>query len=248
MTTRELPIDGMPAPPGGSILLGIAGSHGVVAGPAVVIESGKMGFPRRRILPPEEGLEWDRFAAAVSAVQADLNGMLESLDGGGPEASILGAYLLMVGDETLAHAVGAQIRDKHRCADWAVAAATTSIASRLSAVDDPYIRKRGYDVDFVGERLVRALGGEAESDAAVQVTEPSIVVAHDLSPADTAAMMSASVVGFITEVGSRTSHTAIMARALAIAAVVGVKDALRRIESGDQLVLDGLRGTVVIGP
>jgi phosphotransferase system enzyme I (PtsI) len=248
VTSHDLPIGGMPAPPGGAILIGIAGSHGVVAAPAVVIESGKTGFPRRRIRAEEEGVEWDRFTASVSAVQADLKAMIENVDGGGPEASILGAYVLMVGDETLAQAVGGQIRDKRRCADWAVAAATTMIASQLSAVDDPYIRRRGYDIEFVGERLVRALGGEVEPDAAVQVSEPSIVVAHDLSPADTAAMMSAQVVGFITEVGSRTSHTAIMARALAIPAVVGVKDALRRIDSGVQLVLDGLRGTVVIGP
>lgn len=248
MTDRDGPIGGMPARPGGAILLGIAGAHGVVSAQAVVLETGKTGFPRRRIQPEDEAAEWDRYAAAVTAVQTDLHGMLESIDRGGPEASILGAYLLMVGDETLAGGVRSQIRDKRRCADWAVAAATTAIANQLSSVDDPYIRKRGYDIEFVGDRLIRALGGEAEPDVALQLTEPSIVVAHDLSPADTAAMMSGPVVGFITEIGSRTSHTAIMARALGIPAVIGVKNALRRIESGAQLVLDGLRGTVVVDP
>ncbi|MBW2459243.1 MAG: phosphoenolpyruvate--protein phosphotransferase, partial [Deltaproteobacteria bacterium] len=248
MTERELPRDGMPARPGGAILLGIAGSHGVVAAQAVVMETGRTGFPRRRIRSEEADAEWESFRAAVSDVQADLREMIERVEGEGPEASILGAYLLMVGDETLAEAVRGQICQKRRCAGWAVAGATSAIARKLSEVDDPYIRKRGYDVEFVGDLLIRALAGEAEPDAALDVSEPSIVVAHDLSPADTAAMMTAPIVGFVTEVGSRTSHTAIMARALAIPAVVGVKDALRRIDNGDQLVLDGLRGTVTIDP
>ncbi len=248
MTEREQPQDGMPARPGGAILLGIAGSHGVVAAHAVVMETGRTGFSRRRIRSEEGDEEWERFGAAVSSVKADLRKMIERLDGAGPEASILGAYLLMVGDETLAEAVRGQIGAKRRCAGWAVAGATTAIARQLSEVDDPYIRKRGHDVEFVGDLLIRALAGEAEPDAALEVSEPSIVVAHDLSPADTAAMMAAPIVGFVTEVGSRTSHTAIMARALAIPAVVGVKDALRRIDSGDQLVLDGLRGMVTLHP
>jgi len=248
VTDRELPQDGMPAVPGGAILLGIAGSNGVVAAQAVVLETGKTGFARRHIRPEDADGEWESYQAAVRAVQADLREMIEQVEGEGPEASILGAYLLMVGDQTLADAVDGQIRSKRRCAGWAVAGATMAIARQLRAADDPYIRKRSYDVEFVGDLLIRSLAGEDEPEAALEVSEPSIVVAHDLSPADTAAMMTAPIVGFVTEVGSRTSHTSIMARALAIPAVVGVKDALRRIDSGDQLVLDGLRGTVTLNP
>lgn len=229
-------------------LHGIAGSHGVACARAVVIGSNKVGYPRHRIDADLAQAEWERFVGAVCEVQADLRAMLEAIAEGRPEASILDAYLLMVGDEMLARKVHEQIHGKSRCADWAVAASIGDIAGQLSKVDDPYMRERSHDIEFVGERLLRALGGVAEPGRALKLTEPSIVVGYDLSPADTASMSGGQVVGFVTEVGSRTSHTSIMARALEIPAVVGVSDALSTIASGDTLIIDGLRGRVVVHP
>ena len=234
-------------PGAGDLLHGIAASHGVAVATAVVMAKSGVGFPRRRIEADAARGEWERFVGAVCAVQADLREMIEGVDDGGPEASILDAYLLMVGDELLAREVHREIHTNHRCADWAAAEAIARLAGKLALLDDPYIRERSHDIEFVGERLIRALGGVAEPGR-LKITEPSIVVAHDLSPADTAQMLGAPVVGFVTEVGSRTSHTSIMARSLEIPAVVGVRDAVGSITSGDLLVVDGLRGRVILQP
>jgi phosphotransferase system enzyme I (PtsI) len=238
----------MPAAGTGEVLMGIAGSQGVAVAPALVMAETRVGYPRRRLKDTEVESDWARFAAAVSAVQADLRRMIEPLEAGRPEASILEAYVLMVGDETLAGRVRLELHENKRGAEWAVAAVTEELAEHLGSVEDPYIRERRHDIEFVGERLLLALSGAVESDQRLRVSEPSIVVAHDLSPADTAAMMDSPVLGFVTEIGSRTSHTAIMARALGIPAVVGVSDALKRVGGGDLLVLDGLRGRIVINP
>src|SRR5262249_14001953 len=109
-------------------------------------------------------------------------------------------------------------------------------------------RERSTDMDFVGDRLLRAFGTGQDRNAIFKMSGPSIIIAHDLSPADTAAMVHQPVIGFITELGTRTSHTAIMARALEIPAVVGVTDALREIATGDAIIVDGLRGTVTVRP
>jgi phosphotransferase system enzyme I (PtsI) len=246
--TRRTVSGELPLAAEGETLLGIAGSHGVVIARAVVMATNRVGYPRKRISVGGAGVEWNRFVDAVCEVQNDLREMIDAIEEGRPEGSILEAYLLMVGDEILARMVHEQINKRRHCADWAVGSAIADIAGQLSEGDDPYIRERRHDIEFVGERLLRALGGVSSPSDALELTEPTVIVAHDLSPADTAAMMSAPVVAFVTESGSRTSHTSIMARALAIPAVVGVKDALEKIGTGDLLVVDGLRGRVLVEP
>lgn len=229
-------------------LQGIAGSPGVAMGKAVVIGQATTAYPRRHVSIEEITTELDRFATAVARAQQDLREMSRNAGDRRVEASILEAYLLMVTDETLAEAVTAQIVEEQRCAEWAIVAACKDIASRLAAVPDPYLRERSHDIEFVGERLLRALGCAQQERAIPHLDGPSIIIAHDLSPADTAAMINEPVVGFITEVGTRTSHTSIMARALEIPAIVGVSDALKRISHGDLVVVDGLRGSIIVHP
>ena len=227
---------------------GIAGSPGVAIGKAVVIGQANAAYPRRHITLEEISNELDKFATAVARAQQDLREMSRNAGDRRVEASILEAYLLMVTDETLAEAVTAQIVEEQRCAEWAIVTACQDIASRLASVPDPYLRERSHDVEFVGERLLRALGCAAHDRSIPHLDGPSIIIAHDLSPADTAAMINEPVVGFVTEVGTRTSHTSIMARALEIPAIVGVSDALKRISHGDLVVVDGLRGSLLIHP
>lgn len=237
-----------PLEPKSVTLQGIAGSPGVAIGTAVVLDKTTAAFPRRHIGFEEIADELSRFSQAVERTQSDLREMAKLMAGKRAEASILEAYLLMVGDETLAEAVSARVVEEQRCAEWAVALACEEIAGRLSQVPDPYLRERSHDVEFVGERLLRAMGWGRQEHTLPKLEGPTIVVAHDLSPADTASMINEPVVGLITEVGTRTSHTAIMARALEIPAVVGVGDALRRISQGDTLVLDGMRGSIILHP
>jgi len=256
--TQTPPKDSQPTPPpvsppdgpgsevssSGETLIGIAGSHGVVVAPAIVVGTAPSRYRRKRIASDQIDAQQERFSQAVASVAAELREKIADLDGVG--ASILEAYLLMVGDPTLDEHVKRHIRQDLKRADWAVASATQAFADKLGAFDDPYMRERRHDIEFVGDLLLRALGGDQAPS--FDISEPSIVVARDLSPADTAAMVGRPVVGFITEVGSRTSHTSIMARALEIPAVVGVQDALSRIDAGDLVALDGLRGRVIVNP
>lgn len=230
------------------VLLGVGSSHGVVLGPAVVLSGSQRALRRQHVPATAIEEEKKRFATAVRDVQKDLQATLSSVVPGRPEAAILEAYLLMAGDELFAQEVSNEIIDERRCADWAVAEVTAKFVAKLERVDDAYIRERRHDIDFVGQRLLRALRGGSSMSDEINVTEPSIVIAHDLSPADTAAMVRGPIIGFVTEVGSRTSHTSIMARALEIPAVVGVKNALDRIGTGDVVIVDGLRGQVIVDP
>jgi phosphotransferase system enzyme I (PtsI) len=229
------------------LLRGIAGSPGVAIGKAVVFGSSRDAFTRRLVEPREVEIELTRYNLAVARAQQDLREMARRVESKSAEASILEAYVLMVGDEALAEAVRQQIVEERRCVEWAVAAAIEAYASRLAAVNDPYLRERSHDVEFIGERLLRALGGRTQGRVP-KLDGQLIIVAHDLSPADTAGMVDEPVAGFVTEIGTRTSHTSIMARALEIPAVVGVGEAVSRISTGDMIIVDGLRGAVVVRP
>jgi phosphoenolpyruvate-protein phosphotransferase (PTS system enzyme I) len=232
------------------MLRGIAGAPGVAIGTAVVMGSARSAYPRRHIHDDEAASELVRFGEAVEAVKRNLRDMSTRIGDKPAEAAILDAYSAMAGDEVLLDAVKKQIDVEKRCTEWAVVAACSDIARRIAAVDDPYLRERSHDVEFVGERVLRALmaaTGDVES-AIPKLAGRSVLVGHDLSPADTAGLVTEPVVGFVTEMGTRTSHTSIMARALEIPAVVGVTDALARIATGDNVIVDGLRGVVIVDP
>lgn len=228
-------------------LRGIAGAPGLAVGTALVVSATERSVPRRAVRPESAPGELDRFRKAVGRVQSELRDMAKRLADRRAEESILEAYTLMVADDVLDELVRGEIEGRGRNAEWAVASACAELATRFATLDDAYLRERGHDVDFVCDRLLSALTGSTE-EPLPKLSEPTVVVARDLSPADTAAMAGQPVVAIVTEVGSRTSHTAIMARALGIAAVVGAQDALRHVRSGDLLIVDGQRGRVHVSP
>ncbi|MBS0658966.1 MAG: phosphoenolpyruvate--protein phosphotransferase [Verrucomicrobia bacterium] len=251
---------------------GIAGAPGVVVAVALVLEQGKGSVPRRSILSHEKDAELARFREAVEEAQLQIGEVHGRVADTLPEEhlKILEAYQSMLGDPTLAQAVQDEVVVKGRNAEWAVEVAVQDILRQFDALDDPYLRERRHDVEFVGERLMRALVAaqplptapklatqttplarpirRATPPLGVIVQAPTVVVARDLSPADTAAMMRDPIVGFVTEVGTRTSHTSIMARALEIPAVVGVSGVVGHVRTGDLVVVDGLRGQVWVRP
>jgi phosphotransferase system enzyme I (PtsI) len=165
--------------------------------------------------------------------------------------SILDAYIAMVGDPMLLERIERKIRDERKCAEWAVAQACEDIGKLFSPNEvnerDAYIVERRHDIEFVCDRLLRELTGDTKH-IVPRLDQPMVVVARDLSPADTAAMVREPVVAFVTEIGTRTSHTAIMARALEIPALVGVVDALSVVRTGDMVIVDGLRGELLVNP
>jgi phosphoenolpyruvate-protein phosphotransferase (PTS system enzyme I) len=239
--------------PWGVIIKGIAGSPGVSVGPALVIGDPRTVYTRRHIHSAQMDGEVERVHVAVDTAKKTLKDVSERMQSGPLHDTrpILDVYFVMLGDPLLHETIERKIRDEKKCAEWAVASASEEI-SRLFVKDDPnekdaYIVERRHDVEFVADRLLRALMGEPATPIP-KLGQPMIIVARDLSPADTAGMVREPAIALVTEIGTRTSHTAIMARALEIPAVVGASEALLNVRTGDVLIVDGLRGEVTIRP
>ncbi len=247
------PPSGDGSAPAGAVFRGIPGSPGVAVGPALVIGDSRAVYTRRHIHAAQVDTEIGRVADAVLGAKNTLKEVSQRLEAGPAHDTtpILDAYLVMLSDPLLHEAIIRKIRDERKCAEWAVASASEEI-SRLFLPQSPnekdsYITERRHDVEFVGDRLLRALMGDG-GVSIPRLSEPTIIVARDLSPADTAGMVKEPAIALVTEVGTRTSHTSIMARALEIPAVVGVEGALYHIRTGDMLIVDGLRGEVTVRP
>ncbi len=254
-----------PPPPGGTrpppgsdsamprtVLKGIAGSPGVAVAPALVVGDTRAAYVRRHVASGQIDSEIERLVRAVGAAKRHVREVSARLPDGPLETnSILDAYIAMVGDPMLLERIERKIRDERKCAEWAVAQACEDIGKLFSPNEvnerDAYIVERRHDIEFVCDRLLRELTGDTKH-IVPRLDQPMVVVARDLSPADTAAMVREPVVAFVTEIGTRTSHTAIMARALEIPALVGVVDALSVVRTGDMVIVDGLRGELLVNP
>jgi phosphotransferase system enzyme I (PtsI) len=234
------------------VLKGIAGSPGVAVGPALVVGDTRAGYVRRHVTPAQIDDEIKRLENAVEEAKRHIREVSARLPAAPLETNaILDAYLTMVGDPMLLERIERKIREDRKCAEWAVAQACEEIAKLFVPADtnerDAYIVERRHDIEFVCDRLLRELTGDTKQ-IVPRLDQPMVVIARDLSPADTAGMVREPVIAFVTEIGTRTSHTAIMARALEIPAVVGAADALAIVRTGDTVIVDGLRGEVTINP
>lgn len=246
--TRPPPSDA--STPHGLVIRGIAGSPGVAVGTALVVGDTKTAYARRHVSSSQVEAEVLRLERAVEDAKRHVREVAARLPVAPLETnSILDAYLTMIGDPMLIERVTRKIREERKCTEWAVAQACDEIGKMFAPAEerDAYIVERRHDVEFVCDRLLRELTGDTKQ-IVPRLDHPMVVVARDLSPADTAGMVREPVIAFVTEIGSRTSHTAIMARALEIPAVVGTGDALAAIRTGDTVVVDGLRGEVVVNP
>lgn len=237
------------APGPSTSLTGLPGSPGVAIGRAVVVDTRRPAVPRRSLTSADFSAEIARFDEAVASASADLRRTAGSASEViRAEASILEAYVLMVEDPTLHDDVARRVRDRRQCAEWALDDAIHDLAARLRGAGDAYLAERSHDFEFVGDRLQRALSGRPREITIPDSGAPVVVVAHDLSPAETAGFTRARVAALVTEVGTRTSHTAILARALEIPAVVGVADLVSRVCGGETCIVDGDRGLLTITP
>jgi phosphoenolpyruvate-protein phosphotransferase (PTS system enzyme I) len=228
-------------------LEGIAGSPGHAVGRAMVLDR-RGGSVRRHVASHQVEDELERFDRAVAAAAGRLKAAADRTRASRAESSILEAYVLMVEDETLRDDVERRVRIDRLCAEWALTATVDEMARKLSTSGDSYLAERSHDIQFVGQHILESLSGREESTVLSRSGTPGVLVAHDLSPAETATLSRQTVLAIVTEVGTRTSHTAILARALEIPAVVGVAGLLARIGDGDQLLVDGQRGQVTIAP
>jgi phosphotransferase system enzyme I (PtsI) len=205
--------------------------------------------PKRRIDESAIANEIIRFESALIATRAQILEMQQRIAEaiGAKDASIFDAHLLVVEDRTLIDEVLRTLEREKFNVEFIFAEVANRYAKTLSEIDDPYLRERAFDIHDVTRRVIRnLLGRSTKTLGALDV--PQIVVAHNITPSDTAMLNRQMVLGFATDVGSRTSHTAIMARSLSIPAVVGLKDISQRLEAGDQILLDGNNGLVILNP
>jgi phosphoenolpyruvate-protein phosphotransferase (PTS system enzyme I) len=231
-------------------LVGVGASPGIAIGLAHVLAS-RVDIHERRISAEQVEPEIERFEKALHDTDdqlARIQAQLAATEGDDHQYRILEAHRLTLSDVHLVERARKLIRDEKTAAEWAVRKALDQIQAVFEKIEDPYFRDRKSDVALVGERLLRTLVGRRESATAEDAPKGSIAVAHELSPADAAQLGRAEAAGFCTEGGGRTSHTAIVARALGLPYVVGVEGLGHRVWSGMTVVIDGFRGEVILDP
>ncbi|WP_272977031.1 phosphoenolpyruvate--protein phosphotransferase [Deinococcus geothermalis] len=227
-------------------LSGIAASPGLGVGPAFVVRPPDLGFETRGGQDPVA--ERARLNAALAASRAEIEHVRERVRAhlGDEEAAIFDAHLLLLADPELETAIEAGLRDGLN-AEAALVGASDTFIAMFERLEDAYLRERAADLSDVRNRVLAHLLGRPPADLAA-LSAPAVIVAHDLAPSDTAQLDRSLVRGIVTAVGGRTSHSAIMARALGIPAVVGVGEALSTVPSGAVLLVDGDAGRVTVNP
>jgi phosphotransferase system enzyme I (PtsI) len=230
-------------------LEGIAVSPGLVRAPLVVISREEFRIPKYHISDKDIPAELERLEGALLKTREQILSIKEHLSGsiGEKDASIFDAHLLVVEDVSLLEAVKNELAREKICVEYLYHQLTHRYAQSMREVGDAYLQERAADIMDVGKRVLSNLLGRSPSSV-IELDQPSIIVAHDLSPSDTAMLNRDLVLGFATDLGSHTSHTAIMARSLNIPAVVGLKDASNRLKSGQDVILDGYEGLIIVDP
>jgi phosphotransferase system enzyme I (PtsI) len=231
------------------IIQGVGASPGIVTGKAFMVERFKVRAPEKRIQSEQVEDEVKRFLRAIEDSRNQLIEIKEKiLD---PEVRrhsfILDVHLMILDDQMLIQDTIDTIRKRKVNAEWALDLTLEKLDAAFKAIEDEYLRERRSDLYYVSARIFRNLLGKKHDDIS-KIKGKVIVVAHDLSPADTLQMNLKNVAGFITDVGGRVSHTAILSRSLGIPAVVGLEVATALINGGDSLIMDGDTGAVVINP
>jgi phosphotransferase system enzyme I (PtsI) len=232
------------------IFRGIPASAGVCRGNILVLDQPGRQIERRELADDEIARELDRFEEALAQTRRQLlevqRKVIESL--GAQEGGIFDAQLLVLEDPVLIEETIRFIRNQKVNVEHAFQTVVNRYMEALSRVDDDYLRERAADVRDVTARVLDNLLGRNEVLDLRHLPEPCIIIAHDLTPSQTAMMDRKQVLGFATDVGSTTSHTAIMARSLRIPAVVALKDVSQRLRSGQFALLDGFNGVLIINP
>ncbi len=230
-------------------LKGISASAGIVIGKAYHVDRGEMKIIYEYLLNEEQvSRELKRFDAAVGLTEAQLRQVKKEVpDEFKDHAYILDAHLLILKDRMVHEATRRTIDQDKINVEWALKKSLETARQAFSKIRDPYIRGRIKDMEDVVGMIMRNLAGKRAEDIST-IKDRVIVVAHDLSPADTSQMNLDRVMGFVTNMGSKTSHTSIVAQSLQIPAVVGLERATDRIGNNELVILDGTTGDVIVNP
>jgi phosphotransferase system enzyme I (PtsI) len=231
-------------------LRGIAVSPGVAIGPAVVLDPGGQRLPHRTIAPGAVAAELERLDRGLERARAEAEAAeAEARQRLAPQyADILAAHAQMIADPTLRGDARRWVERDHVAAEHAVCEVLDAHAAKLEALPDPYLAARAADVRDIRQRVLAHLMGRRRRSVTEGLMAPSALLAHDLSPSETAGLDPEQVLGFATEAGGRASHTAIVAAALEIPAVVGIGRFLDNARHARAVIIDGDEGLVILDP
>ena len=231
------------------MITGIPASPGIVFGKALVLKEEKIVLDTQKISEDQVEAEVARFYAGREAAVEQLNSIhqraLKSL--GEEKAAIFEGHLMILEDEELEEEILDYLRSNKVNASVAASKIIDQQVEMLSEIDDEYLKERAGDIRDIGNRLIKNILGMHIVDLG-DITEESILVAYDLTPSETAQLNLEKVLGFITDIGGRTSHTSIMARSLELPAIVGTNDVTARVNTGDYLILDAVNNRVYVNP
>jgi len=238
-------------------LHGIPVSKGIAIGKAVLISRAALEVSHYLVEPGKEEAEAQKLLDAFEQVRQELNQLRKGLPKDAPQemAAFLDVHGMILADPTLAEKPIKLIRSQRMNAAWALTTELNDLLEQFAGIEDPYLKERASDIRQVAERVVKALNAQKKDSLdSADIMSPgdlgvdSIIVAHDIAPHDMLRFKDSAFTGFVTDLGGKTSHTAIVARSMEIPAVVGVRHASEMIRHGDWLVLDGEQGIVVVAP
>ncbi len=228
---------------------GIGVSPGVVISTAIVLDAEDLLIPKRSVDPSLAESEVKRFHEAIAISVADLKKLRDEIavKHGKEIGGIFDFHLGILHDKSILTQIDKEIRTKHATAEYAVAQVCRKYANTFAAMSDRYLAERVKDIYDIERRILHQLIGAAREDL-LHLQRDVVVIAHDLLPSQTAALDKVHVRGFATDVGGRTSHTAIVARAMGIPAVVGLVNLTSEVSGGDTIIIDGTNGVVIVNP
>ena len=238
-------------------LHGIPVSKGIAIGKAVLISHAALEVSHYLVEPGKEESEVQKLLDAFDQVRQELNQLRQGLPKDAPQemAAFLDVHGMILADPALAQKPMKLIRSQRMNAAWALTTELNDLLEQFSEIEDIYLKERANDIRQVAERVIKALNaqekdslGGADIMSSGDLGVDSIIVAHDIAPHDMLRFKESAFTGFVTDLGGKTSHTAIVARSMEIPAVVGVRHASEMIRHGDWLVLDGEQGVVVVAP
>ena len=238
-------------------LHGIPVSKGIAIGKAVLISRAALEVSHYLVEAGKEEAEVQKLLDAFDQVRLELEQLRQGLPKDAPQemAAFLDVHGMILADPALAEKPMKLIRTQRMNAAWALTTELNDLLEQFAEIEDPYLKERANDIRQVAERVIKALNAQkkdpldkSDSFSPTDVDADSIIVAHDIAPHDMLRFKEHAFTGFVTDLGGKTSHTAIVARSMEIPAVVGVRHASEMIRHGDWLILDGEQGVVVVAP
>ena len=231
------------------VLKGVAASPGVAIGPAMLLPNESFAVFRQYVEPAETKHEIRKLNTAMHKTLAELDACEQKVmaELGSEYANLMSTHKLILQDPSLTGGITRKIQEEHLSAHAAILLTLQELAASFEKIEDPFFKERRNDIFDVAKRLMKNLEGEKDGFLA-SVKKPSLLVAHNLYPSDTINLQANQVMGFCTDAGGKTSHTALLAQSLNLPAVVALGTASKDVRAGDTLIIDGENGLLVINP